>query len=57
MSGPVHKARYDVRAGAAVSLSRYEIQLAWVKATPRTVYPAHVVDDGEAVVLSATCYF
>lgn len=57
VSGPIHKQRYDVSTGAALSVSHYELQLAWVKSTPWKVYPGRVIDDGEALVVSATGYF
>ncbi|HWA60452.1 MAG TPA: hypothetical protein VG939_03715 [Caulobacteraceae bacterium] len=57
VSGPVHRQRYDVSTGMALSVSHYELQLAWVKSTPWKIYPGRVIDDGEAVVLSATGYF
>ncbi len=49
--------RYDVRAGLAVSLSHYEIQAAWSRTNPLPAYHGHPADVGDALVLSATCFF
>ncbi len=57
VSGWTRRERYDVRAGVAASLRNYEVQLAWVKTNKVVVYPAQTLDDGEAVIVSASCYF
>lgn len=57
LTGLQRKGRYDVRAGVAASLRNYELQLAWTKSNPVVVYPGRTVYSGEAVVVTATCYF
>jgi hypothetical protein len=55
LNGVYRRERYDLRAGLAVSLSHYEIQAAWSKSNP--AYFARRPDDGDALVLSASCFF
>jgi len=49
--------RYDVRAGVAVNISRYEIQAAWSRTDPVAGYLMHRPNDGNALVLSASRFF
>ena len=57
LNGLRRRERYDVRAGVAVSLSHYEIQAAWSHTNPVPAYFEHRADDGDALVLSASCFF
>ena len=57
LNGTWRRERYDVRAGLAVSLSHYELQAAWSHTVPAPVYFARRPDDGDALVLSASCFF
>ncbi len=57
LTGPQRKGRYDVRIGVAASLHNYELQLAWSKSNPLITYPQRTLDHGQAVVLTAACYF
>ncbi len=57
LNGARRRERYDVRAGLAVSLSHYELQAAWSRTAPAPVYFARRPDNGDALVLSATCFF
>jgi uncharacterized protein (TIGR02001 family) len=57
LDGAYRRERYDVRAGLAVSLSHYEIQAAWSRTNPVAGYPMHRPADGNALVLSASCFF
>lgn len=57
LNGVHPRERYDVRAGLAVSLSHYELQAAWSRTVPAPVYFARRPDDGDALVLSASCFF
>lgn len=57
LSSPVRRPRYDVRAGVAVSISHYELQLAWSHTSPNRAYAWHPADDGDAVIATATSYF
>ncbi len=57
LSGTFRRARYDVRAGVAVSVSHYELQLAWSHTNPNRAYAWHPADDGDAVIATATSYF
>jgi uncharacterized protein (TIGR02001 family) len=57
LSGVHRHERYDVRAGLAVSLSHYEIQAAWSKTNPLSGYISHHAGDGDALILSASCFF
>ncbi len=54
LNGLYRGERYDVRAGVAVSLRNYEVQLAWTRATPFSGRPG---DDSDAVVASASYFF
>lgn len=57
LSGWTRRERYDLRAGVAASLRNYDVQLAWLKSNRVVIYPAQTIDDGDALVLSASCYF
>ncbi len=57
LNGVRRHERYDLRAGLAVSLSHYEVQAAWSRTIPAPVYFARRPDDGDALVLSASCFF
>ncbi|MEI9903763.1 MAG: hypothetical protein WDN06_07050 [Asticcacaulis sp.] len=48
---------YDVRAGVAVAVRNYEVQVAWTKTNPIIVYPRQTLDNGDAIVVSASRYF
>lgn len=57
LDGVYRRERYDARAGVAVSLSHYEIQAAWSRTNPVAGYLMHRPNDGNALVLSVSCFF
>ena len=57
LNGLRRRERYDLRTGLAVTVSHYELQAAWSRTAPSPVYFAHRPDDGDALVLSASCFF
>ncbi len=57
LNGLRRRERYDLQAGLAVSISHYELRAAWSRTIPAPVYFARRPDDGDALVLSASCFF
>ncbi len=57
LSGPFRAERYDVRAGVAVSLRTYEVQMAWTRSNPVPDYPGRSVEAGDGLMVTAATFF
>lgn len=57
LSGRLHENRYDLRAGASLSLSHYVFQASLSQSTPQEAYPYHRAESGSAVMVSVSDFF
>jgi uncharacterized protein (TIGR02001 family) len=53
----LHRPQYDLKAGVAASLGRYEAEVAWTHVGPETDYPGDRTQVHDALVISASVYF
>lgn len=57
INGPFLSPRYDLRAGVAVSVRTYEVQMAWTRSNPVPTYPGQYVYEGDGLLVTATAFF